>query len=298
MSLIAGHLMANDTDLLSSNDSGVSSSDRNGEIDKRQASLHNLEMSGAHNIAPVGSSVASGEKLDSYVANGCVKLLEGTLECDDVTESVVCSNNNATATCDDVKLTRNAVFVDSQHSTANGLVSATVDKWTGNTDVHCQQSSAISQNYPTTATDHASPEILCETFLGESAQTLAVDDSNKQLASDESCSSALSLQQLVLTPGLSDLSIVDEDSGNPSVPCADSVGTQSDTTIRYIVYESERQMESIMQLITKDLSEPYSIYTYRYFIHNWPKLCFLVRISEFVCFLCNFTITYMRHISD
>lgn len=46
--------------------------------------------------------------------------------------------------------------------------------------------------------------------------------------------------------------------------------------IKYIVYESELQMPDIMRLITKDLSEPYSIYTYRYFIHNWPKLCFLV----------------------
>lgn len=46
--------------------------------------------------------------------------------------------------------------------------------------------------------------------------------------------------------------------------------------IHYIVYESELQMPDIMRLITKDLSEPYSIYTYRYFIHNWPKLCFLV----------------------
>ncbi|XP_005099712.1 N-alpha-acetyltransferase 30 [Aplysia californica] len=45
--------------------------------------------------------------------------------------------------------------------------------------------------------------------------------------------------------------------------------------ITYIVYGSERQMPDIMRLITKDLSEPYSIYTYRYFIHNWPKLCFL-----------------------
>lgn len=45
--------------------------------------------------------------------------------------------------------------------------------------------------------------------------------------------------------------------------------------IEYVVYESERQMPDIMRLITKDLSEPYSIYTYRYFIHNWPKLCFL-----------------------
>ncbi|XP_063705056.1 N-alpha-acetyltransferase 30A [Culicoides brevitarsis] len=45
--------------------------------------------------------------------------------------------------------------------------------------------------------------------------------------------------------------------------------------IEYKEYESELQMPDIMQLIQNDLSEPYSIYTYRYFIHNWPKLCFL-----------------------
>ena len=48
--------------------------------------------------------------------------------------------------------------------------------------------------------------------------------------------------------------------------------------IEYVVYKSEVQMPDIMRLITKDLSEPYSIYTYRYFIHNWPRLCFLVSI--------------------
>ncbi|XP_042655090.1 N-alpha-acetyltransferase 30 isoform X2 [Tyto alba] len=50
---------------------------------------------------------------------------------------------------------------------------------------------------------------------------------------------------------------------------------EEDITIRYVRYESELQMPDIMRLITKDLSEPYSIYTYRYFIHNWPQLCFL-----------------------
>lgn len=46
--------------------------------------------------------------------------------------------------------------------------------------------------------------------------------------------------------------------------------------VDYVQYESELQMPMIMKLIQKDLSEPYSIYTYRYFIYNWPKLCFLV----------------------
>lgn len=34
-------------------------------------------------------------------------------------------------------------------------------------------------------------------------------------------------------------------------------------------------------LITKDLSEPYSIYTYRYFLHTWPQLSFLVWAARF-----------------
>ncbi|XP_071381124.1 N-alpha-acetyltransferase 30 [Centroberyx affinis] len=50
--------------------------------------------------------------------------------------------------------------------------------------------------------------------------------------------------------------------------------------IHYVRYESELQMPWIMRLITKDLSEPYSIYTYRYFIHNWPQLCFLAMVEQ------------------
>lgn len=51
-------------------------------------------------------------------------------------------------------------------------------------------------------------------------------------------------------------------------------------TINYMNYQSENQMQDIMSLITKDLSEPYSVYTYRYFIHNWPKLSFLAYCEE------------------
>lgn len=45
-------------------------------------------------------------------------------------------------------------------------------------------------------------------------------------------------------------------------------------------YTGETEMETIMGLISKDLSEPYSIFTYRYFIHNWPNLCFTARVLE------------------
>ena len=61
----------------------------------------------------------------------------------------------------------------------------------------------------------------------------------------------------------------------------DSVGDRTKDllidSVSYAVYENELQMPDIMKLIQKDLSEPYSIYTYRYFIHNWPHLCYMVR---------------------
>ncbi|XP_054572007.1 N-alpha-acetyltransferase 30 isoform X1 [Eptesicus fuscus] len=63
-------------------------------------------------------------------------------------------------------------------------------------------------------------------------------------------------------------------------PSSREVEPGEDRTIRYVRYESELQMPDIMRLITKDLSEPYSIYTYRYFIHNWPQLCFLAVVGE------------------
>ncbi|CAG9583204.1 unnamed protein product [Danaus chrysippus] len=68
----------------------------------------------------------------------------------------------------------------------------------------------------------------------------------------------------VMCSGLSENTIENSD---PPQTCKDE--------IEIISYESELQMPEIMRLIQKDLSEPYSIYTYRYFIHNWPKLCFL-----------------------
>ncbi|XP_061602980.1 N-alpha-acetyltransferase 30 [Cololabis saira] len=64
---------------------------------------------------------------------------------------------------------------------------------------------------------------------------------------------------------------------SPAAPVEELAQLDLGQDIRYVRYESELQMPWIMRLITKDLSEPYSIYTYRYFIHNWPQLCFLLQ---------------------
>ena len=81
----------------------------------------------------------------------------------------------------------------------------------------------------------------------------------------------------------------------------DKTTDKSQFDIRYTVYESEHQMPDIMRLITKDLSEPYSIYTYRYFIHNWPKLCLLVSLCCYNCaciLTCSLFCLFTRHIYD
>jgi len=294
--------MANDTDLLTSSDCAVSSSCHNGEIDRRQLSLVGPNMSsGAHNVVPVASSATPGEKLDSYVANGCVKLREGSLECQDVTKSVACSGSSGSslATCDDEEAEKfsaqSAVCVDHQHSTANGFVppavdtrAETADHLTYSQEILSHQSADVSCNHPPTAAGDTSPNFPPEASSAESAEKIDLADSIEEPNVTNSSSRVCSSQLTALASDLSGLSIVNDDIVNPSVPCADSVAPQSDTKdskIQYIVYESERQMEAIMQLITKDLSEPYSIYTYRYFIHNWPKLCYLVCTRK-LCVLC------------
>jgi hypothetical protein len=52
--------------------------------------------------------------------------------------------------------------------------------------------------------------------------------------------------------------------------------------LHYVQYESEKENEyvaAMRQLISKDLSEPYSIYVYRYFLYQWGDLCFMVCFS-------------------
>lgn len=71
-----------------------------------------------------------------------------------------------------------------------------------------------------------------------------------------------------------------EPSSSPSSAAAEAAAAAAAGGVTYHIYENELNMPDIMRLIQKDLSEPYSIYTYRYFIHNWPNLCFMVRFCS------------------
>jgi len=45
-------------------------------------------------------------------------------------------------------------------------------------------------------------------------------------------------------------------------------------------YFCEEQLRVIKGLVETELSEPYSVYTYRYFLNNWPHLCFIAKIGQ------------------
>jgi len=54
-------------------------------------------------------------------------------------------------------------------------------------------------------------------------------------------------------------------------------GDTNSDDMQFFPYKDEHEMPEIVGLIEKDLSEPYSVFTYRYFINNWPDLCFITR---------------------
>lgn len=140
-------------------------------------------------------------------------------------------------------------------------------------------------------------ELSSEQPINEKATDNHVEDNSelKQLLKDKavaSCSSNMS----IVNANITSLNCGSNDSGTDSsvLEVTDSLrnvqledgnektdislgSNKPKPKINFIQYESELQMPMIMKIIQKDLSEPYSIYTYRYFIHNWPKLCFLVR---------------------
>jgi len=52
-------------------------------------------------------------------------------------------------------------------------------------------------------------------------------------------------------------------------------GRPMEPAVTYRTFEAEGDLDALMDLVDKELSEPYSIFTYRYFVCGWPQLCFL-----------------------
>ena len=51
--------------------------------------------------------------------------------------------------------------------------------------------------------------------------------------------------------------------------------------IEYVSYGGEHHLPLFMNLVDQELSKPYSIFTYRYFVYLWPQLSFLVSVILF-----------------
>ncbi|KAF6261095.1 acyl-CoA N-acyltransferase [Scenedesmus sp. NREL 46B-D3] len=54
-----------------------------------------------------------------------------------------------------------------------------------------------------------------------------------------------------------------------------STSSCGDGSITFRQYKDECDLPIVMDLIDRSLSEPYSVFTYRYFLHQWPHLCYL-----------------------
>ncbi|WEW60460.1 N-alpha-acetyltransferase 30 [Emydomyces testavorans] len=64
----------------------------------------------------------------------------------------------------------------------------------------------------------------------------------------------------------------------------DAASPATTPQFHYIQYDGTKENEyvpAMRQLISKDLSEPYSIYVYRYFLYQWGDLCYMVGFCEF-----------------
>ncbi len=48
-----------------------------------------------------------------------------------------------------------------------------------------------------------------------------------------------------------------------------AAAVEADENIVYRPYVGEADLPNIMALVQSELSEPYVIYTYRYFLHQW-----------------------------
>lgn len=66
------------------------------------------------------------------------------------------------------------------------------------------------------------------------------------------------------------------------------------TKIVYKTFKTEEDLQTIVNMISVELSEPYPIYTYRYFLQKWPDLAFLA-FYEDKCLGCVVSKLEMHH---
>ena len=113
-----------------------------------------------------------------------------------------------------------------------------------------------------------------------------IDSSQKSLRGIGSMETSLNDVDAMesLDKGIRNMDVAGENEKSADSEILDDGNQESvERGVVYSVYKDERVLPAIMKLISSDLSEPYSIYTYRYFIHNWPNHCYIVSGIHLPC---------------
>ncbi|KAK4994478.1 N-alpha-acetyltransferase 30 [Elasticomyces elasticus] len=132
-------------------------------------------------------------------------------------------------------------------------------------------------------------------------QSTAIPDTTKDTGPEDALSAANSAKEVPteVSPEVDQLKIervlrITSDGSNEASSdgvAASGTNKSTDTTaspappseIRYIQYDKRLEashLPAIRRMISMDLSEPYSIYVYRYFLYSWPHLCFMAVTSD------------------
>lgn len=137
----------------------------------------------------------------------------------------------------------------------------------------------------------------CSPETQEGVRPESTADGEDAPPGDVQCPTCTSGGGRQLETGSTDPDVAHHEEG--SVKGVEELGDDGPSGVTFVPYESELQLPHIMRLMKADLSEPYSIYTYRYFIHNWPNLCFLVgkNLTLLLC-KCKCTSTISMHVSE
>lgn len=125
----------------------------------------------------------------------------------------------------------------------------------------CQKISAFGSVSPALEETLAFMQLPCAILLSSASAGIIVTMASAEPTSSTPSTSSIILDAALLTP-----------SGDHAAPSATSARADS---IVLEPYDGEHQMADIIDLIENELSEPYIVHTYRYFVNQWPQLCFL-----------------------
>ena len=60
---------------------------------------------------------------------------------------------------------------------------------------------------------------------------------------------------------------------------ADKTSQEIIDKLNWRTCSTEEDLQTVIKMMQRDLSEPYPIWTYRHFLHQWPQYCLLAELD-------------------